>query len=232
MNIQKMDKWRKWLGDANKHGTIIHEMAELAMIRSIFSGLKEIVDNNPSLHQQSAFYHVFTVNYAHSVLMYIRRQVNYDRESKGLIMLAYDLKKNCSSITQDDYASLYTRVSVDEHDRRYRDIWGRSNFLKHFGGQTKTHLDPDIIQSDIEELLAIHKDSKSFTDRRIAHLDKQEPTSIPSLSQLDSWCDTLNEKLKKYIFLLEAADYHIEPVLQHDWKAIFRVPWLTDSVSS
>lgn len=55
------------------------------------------------------------------------------------------------------------------------------------------------------------------------------PASVPSLGDVETACDTLNEILWKYILLLEAEDHRIGIVLQHDWKGIFRVPWLLDS---
>jgi len=231
MNAQKLAKWKRWLGDANTRGTIIHEIVELDMIRQIFAGVREVVSNNPALHRQSAFYYVFMANYAHSVLMYVRRQVNPDRDSIGLIMLACDLRDNCTSITQDYYASLYTREADDEQARRDREAWGRSDFLMSFGGTTKNHLDPAIIKVDIDELQAIRDASESFIDRRLAHLDGREPKHIPTLPEIESWCDTLNAKLRKYILLLEGTDFQIRVVLQHDWRAIFRSTWLPNSSS-
>jgi len=231
MNAQKLAKWKRWLGDANARGTIIQEMVDLAVIRRVFADVARIVENNPALQQRSAFYHVFTVNYVHSVLMYVRRQVKPDPRSVGLIMLARDLRDNCHLITQDYYVSLYTRKAVDDQDRIDREQWGRSDFQKAFGGTTKTHLDPVIIEADIDELQAIYDASKGFTDRRIAHLDRREPTRIPTLPELDGWCDTLNGKLQKYISLLEATHFVIEPIFQHDWKDIFRTAWLPESSS-
>ena len=44
--------------------------------------------------------------------------------------------------------------------------------------------------------------------------------------EIESWCQVLNETCKKYMLLLHAVDYKIEPILQHDWKCIFRAAWL------
>ncbi len=46
------------------------------------------------------------------------------------------------------------------------------------------------------------------------------------MSEIEEWSDTLNIILKKYMSLLKAVDYMVEPVLQHDWKEVFRQRWL------
>ena len=229
MNPQKLTKWKKWLGDANTDGTISRELSNLAVVRMVFAGIKYMVETNPALQQHSAFHSVFSSTYAHSVMMYVRRQVREDRDSCSLINLARDLRDNCQIITKDYFVSLYTSHAADEYDRDEREQWGQSDFYKYFGGTAKTYLDPAIIESDIADLKAIADASASFIDRRLAHLDLREPTSVPTYDELDNWCDMLNAKLKKYFLLLYASDLQVAPVLQHNWQAIFRVPWLPES---
>ena len=229
MNPQKLVKWKRWLGDANTDGCIIQELSMLSLIREVFAGVKQIVDGNPGIQVHSTFYQVFTSNYAHSVLMYIRRQVERDPKSGGLIELAWDLRDNHKSVTQADYVKLYTKNAGDNVDLEIREKWGQRDFTKYFGGTSGVgHLDTGVIDSDINQLEAILETTKSFVDRRLAHLDTREPNHVPSLDELDTACDTLNSILKKYMLLLEGTDYQVETVLQHDWKAIFRVPWLLD----
>ena len=227
MNPQKLAKWKRWLGDVGDQGTILREMADLATIRMVYSGVREMVEKNKALQQHSAFHSVFSLNYAHTALMYIRRQVRPHRDSIGLIMLAEDLYENCHMVTRDFYVSLYTQEAQTERGLEWKRQAGNSDFER-FAGSVGNHLDPAVIQDDIEEMNTIADESSSFIDRRLAHLDHREPTQVPTYAEIDGWCDTLNLKLKKYVLLLEAADYQIEPVLHHDWKAIFRVPWISE----
>jgi hypothetical protein len=37
MDLQKLKKWNKWLGDANTDESIAHELTNLALIREIQS---------------------------------------------------------------------------------------------------------------------------------------------------------------------------------------------------
>lgn len=225
MNPQKFEKWNRWLGDANSDGSIAHELANLTVIREIHSGLRQMVGNNKNLQKHSAFYSVMQMTYSQSTLMYIRRQVRKDSESVGLIMLADDILKNCSLITKEFYSSLYARGKQDEEHDEWKKL-GERDFAKYFGGALGDSLDPQIIKQDLQSLEKIFADSSGFTDKRLAHLDKREPTNIPMHSEIESWCQVLNKILRKYMLLLRAVDYKIEPILQHDWKCIFCEAWL------
>jgi hypothetical protein len=225
MNPQKLDKWNRWLGDANSDGSIAHELANLALIREIHSGLRQMVSANKNLQIHSAFYSVMQTTYSQSALMYIRRQVRRDKDSVGLIMLADNILKNPELFTKDFYLGLYVQNRPEEEHDEWKHL-GALDFAKYFGGDLGDSLDPNVISKDVQELEKVSTDSSGFTDRRLAHLDKREPTNIPMHSEIESWCLTLNRVLKKYMLLLRAVDYKIEPVLQHDWKAIFRAAWL------
>lgn len=225
MNLQKLEKWNRWLGAANSDGSIAHELANLALIREIHSGLRQMVDNNKNLQKHSAFYSVVQMTYSQSALMYIRRQVRKDDDSVGLIMLARDISNNCDLITKEFYADLYALGKPDKECDEWKRL-GERDFSKYFGGAIGDSLDPQIIKEDVQNLERVFADSSGFTDRRLAHLDKREPTSIPMYSEIESWCQVLNDILKKYMLLLQDVDYKIEPILQHDWKSIFRAAWL------
>jgi hypothetical protein len=225
MNPTKLEKWNRWLGDANLDGSIAHELANLAVIREIHSGLKQMVDNNKNIQKHSAFYSVMQMTYSQSALMYIRRQVRKENDSISLIMLAEDVQNNSELITKEFYSNLYTINRQDEEREQWKRL-GERDFVKHFGGTLGDRLDPDIIERDIQKLTQVFDDSKGFIDRRLAHLDKREPTSIPMYSEIESWCDVLNEILRKYMLLIRAADYKVAPILQHDWKSVFRTAWL------
>lgn len=228
MNPQKLEKWNRWLGNASLGGSIAHELANLALIREIHSGLRQMVDNNENLQKHSAFYSVMQMTYSQSALMYIRRQVRKDDDSVSLIMLACDIWNNCDLITKKFYSSLYAQGKPDEECEAWKRL-GERDFAKYFGGTIGDSLDPQIIKKDIQNLERVFADSSEFTDRRLAHLDKREPTSIPTYAEIEAWCQVLNDILKKYILLLRAVEYNIEPILQHDWKCIFRTAWLQET---
>lgn len=225
MNLHKLEKWNRWLGDGNSDGSIAHELANLAIIRRIYAGLNQMVDTNQNLQKHSAFYLVTQKTYFQSTLMYIRRQVRRDNNSVGLIILADDILENCNLITKEFYSNLYAKNRKGEENEEWKRL-GERDFVKYFGGTLEDSLDPQIIEEDLRVLKKIFEDVSEFIDRRLAHLDKREPISMPTYPEIENWCQVLNEILRKYMLLLRAVDYKVEPILQHDWKVIFRTAWL------
>lgn len=66
-----------------------------------------------------------------------------------------------------------------------------------------------------------------FVDQHVAH-DQAEPTAgVPTFAQLHAAIDSVGEIFKRYAVALTASMYiAVEPVMQTDWKAIFRTAWL------
>lgn len=232
MHPDKLDTWLHWIGGKNSHGAISKELSDLAIIREVHSGVAAMVRANPTLQRHSAFHSVFSLNYTHSVLMYVRRQVQPQPERASLIVLAQDLLDHAEMVTQDYYVSLWTASARDERDRAHREREAQASFAEHFGGSVVHHLDPAIMERDLDDLTSIADSSSRYLDRRITHLDKREPDRMPTRRELENWCDVLNSKLRRYTLLLQATDYRIEPVLTHDWRAIFKEAWLPDTRSA
>jgi hypothetical protein len=140
-------------------------------------------------------------------------------------MLANDIFENYGLISKEFYSNLYAQHRPEIEREDWKKL-GERDFAKYFGGNFGDSLDPQIINKDLNKLNEILGSSSKFIDRRLAHLDKREPTKMPMYFEIESGCQTLNVILKKCILLLRAIDYKIEPVLQHDWKIIFRAAWL------
>jgi len=226
MNQDILSKWNsRWIGDVNSSGSITNELMNLAMIREVNSGLREMVNKNEQLQVHSAFYSVSYITYYQTVLMYIRRQVRRGSGSISLIALADDIFKNHSMITKEFYSELYTHNHHEDDKKDFKEL-GNKDFERLFKGKSTNYLDPEIIKNDIKALEKISNDSSDYIDKRLAHIDKREPSIIPNNDEIESWCNTLNSILRRYILLLQAKDYKIELILEHDWKCIFRHAWL------
>lgn len=225
MNSQKLEKWKKWIGDLNNSGSITNDLVELETARTIIKEIGKMVRANQYLQQPSTFYNVLSVCYAHSVLMYIRRQIRRDNDSISLIKLLDDLVENCQMISVDFYIALCAEPHPHPDDVIWNEIY-KKTFQDQFGGDRQICLDPEIVKKDITSLEEINKKSASFIDRRVAHLDKKEPDMVPTFDEIESWCDTLIQVFKKYYSLLYAVDFQITPKLNPEWKSIFTVPWI------
>jgi hypothetical protein len=77
---------------------------------------------------------------------------------------------------------------------------------------------------------------KKHVDKHIAHSedrgpDPKDPGPTPveatlTLNDIHDAIDLIGEVFTRYYSLFEAASMvTLEPVIQHDWKAVFREPW-------
>jgi hypothetical protein len=88
-------------------------------------------------------------------------------------------------------------------------------------------LDPAIARRDLEALQVAARKVRLYVDQHVAH-DQTEPTAaLPTFEELHAAIDTIGEIFKRYTAVLTAGSYvSLEPFIQSDWKAIFRVAWL------
>lgn len=71
---------------------------------------------------------------------------------------------------------------------------------------------------------------QAFASKRIAHLLEQ-PTEIPTMDELGECVDAFEASVLRYLMLFRAsAPSRLLPTWQYDWKAIFRLPWLPESI--
>lgn len=87
-------------------------------------------------------------------------------------------------------------------------------------------IEPSQIDVDIETLKKETALITRWADESVAHMGRTHSAN-PTFDQLDEAVDLLGEMLKKY-YLLITGGYlaRVQPVIQEDWRAPFRQPWL------
>jgi hypothetical protein len=183
-----------------------------------------MIANTTALNKPSLFYPVEQAIYSQSVLLYIRRQVRYHKDSISLIRLAKDMHDNCSLLTKDYYANCCANL----HSPDERKVWkkfGEKDFEK-FIDPNSNHINPEILLDLKITLEQIDKESQPIIDRRLAHLDKRKPQSVPTYGEMEKWCDQINDIFTKLYLFLTAIHYSMLPDPGQDWKAIFECPWI------
>jgi hypothetical protein len=101
-----------------------------------------------------------------------------------------------------------------------------SKTFDQYVGPGAPHVDPAQVRAELDELRAKAKRLEHLADKRIAHLT-DEPTEIPTLPELDSFIETFERIVHKYMMILRAsAPVQVLPSWQYDWKAIFKEPWI------
>ena len=103
-------------------------------------------------------------------------------------------------------------------------------FDERFSGSCTNHIDPAVVQQDLDELKAHGDKVENYADKRLAHLDKKEPKVVPTFSELDPPIDCLKKLVIKYHFLFKAQDLEncfVPPFIgEFDMEVIFSVPWI------
>ena len=105
----------------------------------------------------------------------------------------------------------------------------RCTFDQRFSGSCTDHIDPVIVQQDLNGLKAHGDKIEKFADKRIAHRDKKQPV-IPTFGELDACIDCLKKLVINYYFLLKGEDREnqfVPPfITEIDMEVIFNVPWI------
>jgi hypothetical protein len=116
-------------------------------------------------------------------------------------------------------------------------------WAEQYAGGVGDYVDPAIPEADYAKLRSAASKVNQFANRHIAHSpatihqpDLQRPPDVEPASAEDETLsakevheviDVIGDLFKKYYNLLTASSYvFLEPVIQHDWLAPFRVPWM------
>jgi hypothetical protein len=62
--------------------------------------------------------------------------------------------------------------------------------------------------------------------QRIAHLDREVPTTIPTFDDLNRALDVFERLVKRYRLLLRADGGDVVPVVVEPWETVLEVPWI------
>ena len=121
-------------------------------------------------------------------------------------------------------------LSFERFEKLYRSRQMAINiFEKHFAQKGFTSVDLSIVDKDIKEIIETTIDVKTFVDKNIAHLDRNNK-EINSLNfkKIRESIKKLEGLAIKYNILFFGNRYdNLFPEFEssHNWDDIFRVPW-------
>ncbi|MDE0482396.1 MAG: hypothetical protein OXI67_07470 [Candidatus Poribacteria bacterium] len=105
-------------------------------------------------------------------------------------------------------------------------------FDEEFPGGCADHVDPIMVQHDLDDLKRHGARLEEFADRRVAHHDRRAPKIIPTYNELDAAIDYLKKLTRKYVLLFEARDLGdnlVARFIEDYWEEIFSQPWIVDT---
>jgi hypothetical protein len=211
-------KWRSWI-----EKDIRSDVVGMHFKRMIWREVQEMVAANPEVGEvPSAFWDFYGENYAAAQAIAVRRQADRDARTCSLARLIKEMQADAELLTRDYYVGLLDeRTDSDLLVKR-----ANSDFDRLAG--SGDHLDPEIPARDFEVLQNDAHRLRIYVNEHVAH-DMAEPTlpEMPTYADLHAAIDSVGEIFKKYAVTLTGGWWAtLEPAIQGDWKAIFRVPWL------
>ncbi|MFN8113184.1 MAG: hypothetical protein U0R51_08285 [Solirubrobacterales bacterium] len=225
MSDQRIAKWTRWI-DESPIGPNIHAMFHR---RDIWNGVQEIVKDNPDL-PPSAFWEFQFEIYAEAQAMAVRRQADTHPDVASLAKLLGELKDDAERITFDWWFGLWG----DDADAHILGL-ARQQWANHYGeGES---LDAAIPATDLERITAASSSVRTYVNENVAHSEARGPIppevaareaeDIPTLDDIHAAIDVAGDLYKKYYGLFTASTLvDVTPIVQHDWRAPFRMPWI------
>jgi hypothetical protein len=237
---KRFEQWEKWL-DA-----IYKDVQNLVVVHHVYEQVRKIVQNNPRLHQPSSFYDMMLMTFSAWSAMAVRRQL--DADSISLRRLLGEVRQHPDVLSRERFVNRYAAKMLagraghdpepDDHEPLFHagayapsrtEVENLAN--KEFDllvGIGASHVDPEQVGKELEELRAKSERLRDFANKTIAHI-VDEPTAIPTLPELADCRGAFEEAVLRYEMLFRAsAPSEMLPTWQYDWKAIFREVWLPE----
>jgi hypothetical protein len=217
MTDQRIAKWTKWI-----EGDVTNEVIQVNHHRQIYERIGEIVREHGDL-PESAFWEYLGSTYAVSQAVAIRRLVDTHRDTVSLRNLIAEIADDASRLTRDFWVGLWdTTDPIDV-------MFAERQWSDHYGGEVGDHLDSAIPARDLERLTTSTDPVKEYVEKHVCHIDRRRPEPTLTFNDLHDASVVVGELFKKYASLLTAKGWALlAPVIQHDWEAVFREPWIRE----
>lgn len=212
--------WTTWID-----GTIKNEFHTMHLHRYAWQEATKLVEDNADL-PDSYWWEFMYETYAITQAAAIRRQVDVRRGTTSLLRLLNAVQTHAREITRAYWIETVWEAE-DPIDRQM----ARRQWDEHFGGNVGDHLDPAIPKADAVAVSAAGEDVKKYVDTNIAHTSA-DPVAREVTIKVDDVhqaMDTLGKVFRRYYGLFTASTLAtLTPILQHDFFAVFRQPWMRE----
>jgi hypothetical protein len=205
------DKWCAWLKDIDA------DLTDVAMARMVWRKMNEIVGKHPSM-PDSLLFDVQARNYAAAQTVAVRRQVDKNQRSVTMWRLLDEVHASPHVLSRDRYVGMFDWGMQHLGDQQFDD----------WAGKGAAHIDPAMVETDIDALVTATDAIRHYVNKHIAHLDERRARVVlPTFTDLDAAIDMLFELFRKYGVILTGSHRAVmTPVPQYDWLAPWRVPWI------
>lgn len=207
---------------------------QLKIKQFIFEGVWKVITGNPELQKHpSHFYDWMTNLYLESMAMAVRRICDDDKRTLSLVTFLRLVREDPSLISRAAYGSLFPADTVSnpglpaEVKAMLRERIINSGYDRAVGEGVEQPSEKDI-SKEITALLKLADTIRTFTNKRLAHFDRQGPKEVPTLADINAVIEHSTKIIQKYLLLLKAVSTDMDVHMQYDWLAPFRVTWLPE----
>jgi hypothetical protein len=215
---QRIAKWSGWI-----EGTINNNVLTMHLHRHAWQEVSGIIEQNGQL-PDSYWWEFMRDTYAVSQAVAVRRQADTHRDAASLGKLVAEIRDDSRRITREFWLGLWSNPSD-----AFMQMEAERGWSTQYAGSVGEHLDPSIPAGDFDALTAAAAQVKAYVDQHVAHADASAVSKAVTLTLKDvhDAVDVIGRLFGKYYNLLTASTYlFLVPEIHHDWKAIFRVPWM------
>ncbi len=226
MTSPRIDKWKRWC-----EGTFNNNVLTMYLQRYAWREVVKILQDHGQL-PDSYWWEFMRDTYATTQAIAVRRQADTHRDAASLGKLIEEIRDDASQLTREFWIGLWDEPT-DTVRRRLTHLHAEQGWNDQYGGSIGTHLDPAIPAKDFDTLTAASTNVKQYVDEHVAHADAVPAEVTLTLDEVHDAVDVIGDLFKKYYNLLTASSYvQLEPVIQDNWKAVFREPWLRADASA
>jgi hypothetical protein len=214
--------FRDWLVGMER---IYSEMISLGQNRRMFKMMRDVADRNARLRETGG--HVLDwmfENYALAAAMSFRRDLDRDMSTLGLLNLLYEIADRPTIINRGRYRAKW-KPTRDSERWMCEHAFDSFNPTKYPSEPERDHIDPAVVNSDRERLLAETEKVRRFVEQTFAHRARGTPETV-TWGEFHSAIDVMVEVFKKYYALLTQASLTgIEPTPQYNTHECLTFPW-------
>lgn len=158
-----------------------------------------------------------------SQVLSIRRQLDVRGDTVSLRRLLADIARHPRVASRERHVSIWIDNGVNQvlKEEAHR------NFDRFSGDRGRDWIDATLVRADVEKLRAVGAVAERYANEVLAHTALRQTHSVPTYADLNAAIDQIGALVKKYASLLTATVLtQLEPVIQEDWMAPFRQPWI------
>ena len=216
--------WIKWLERSYK------EVVDQAWNYRLFRLMRGVFAQNEQLQQTGGFlWDWMARNYTSGSAMAFRRELDTQGGTDNLFKLLNEIKKRPTVISR----------------KRHRQTWGselvqglcdsdfeRHRLIQHSENPELDHIDPAVVQDDLDELERRTKLVLDYVQATILHRTAKEQDKKITYGDFHEAVDAVDGMFKKYyVILTHRALVQSEPTAQYNEFEALTFPWIPDTDS-